>query len=114
MHEVERVTGQAAAQRVADHHLEVVQIEPAGETDELRVGVQADDAPVRADGGGEQLEDPAGAAAEVDRVLPWPHADPLEQGNGLRAQLLGLAAQPGALARAIAERVTGHRHDHLL
>ena len=70
-----------------------------------RVRVQADDAACRGHVPGQQVQNPARAAAKIDRGLPWPQANPVQQIGAVGGQLVSLALQPGALARAAAQRV---------
>ena len=59
--------------------------------------LQADDPARWCDSPGQQVQDPARPAAEVDRSLSGPQAHPVQQCRAVGGQFLGLALQPGAL-----------------
>jgi len=109
MHQVEPATGQAGVPRITFDHLDVGK--PAacgvlrGHRDVGWAGIHADDPSARRNGGRQQAEDSARAAAEIGRGLPRPQAGPGEQRLGFGSQFCGLAPQPGALLLTGAERV---------
>ncbi len=72
-----------------------------------RVGVQADDLAAGHDPAGQQVQDPARAAAQGGRALPRPQAHPVQQRLAVRRQLVGLLPQPRGLPRVLAQRVHG-------
>ena len=67
----------------------------AGQRDMSRVGVQPHHPPARRDRGGQQVEDPARAAAEIDGALPGFQADAAEQRDALGTKLAATGAAAG-------------------
>ena len=118
VHQVEGPARQAGAPGVGGQHLDVAQPALARRTRLAMatcagVGVQPDHAPARRDGGRQQVEDPARAAAEIDRAVPGPQPELASSSALSRAQLVGLAAQPGALGGVDAQRETHCVHQRL-
>src|ERR1700733_7845665 len=111
MYQVERAGRQPGAPGVGRNDLNVAEPAPRRELarhrDMSRISVHADDASPWRDPRGEQLDDAAGTTAEVDRAVPRPGANPVEQRGAGRPQLLGLALQPGAFSRIAAQRIRG-------
>jgi len=83
VHQIERVGGQPGAARVTDEDLDGRQ--PALGDELLRqrrvrgVGVDADHPPTGRDAIGEEVDDSAGTAAEVDGTPARTDSDPIEQ-----------------------------------
>jgi len=74
-----------------------------------RVGVQADNPACRCDPLGQQVQDAARAAAQIDHGLSRLQANPVQQVSAVGGQFVSLTLQPGALAWAAAQRVDGVR-----
>lgn len=63
------------------------------------VSVDSHHAPARRDPLGQELDDSARTTAEIDRALSPSQVDLVEEFGAVRAQLIGLAPQAGALRR---------------
>jgi hypothetical protein len=94
---------------VAGHDLDVAQgklrYELGGHGEVRWIGVNADDPPAWRHPVRQQPDDPARAAAEIDRTVAGPQANPIEQGCAVGRQLVGLTLQARTLTAATAERV---------
>jgi Phosphotransferase enzyme family len=83
----------AGHQRARSRRCRVLVVrELPGHGDVARVRVQPGYTAAGCDPLGEQVEDPARAAADIDRVLAWPKAHPVEQRGAVRA--LEVLARP--------------------
>src|SRR5262245_20626418 len=71
------------------------------------VSIDSHDASARRDPVGQELDDSARTAAQIDRASSRPQVDPVEEFGAVRTELIGLALQPGALRRIAAQRVDG-------
>jgi hypothetical protein len=69
------------------------------------ISVETDDPPAWRDPFGQQLDDAARSAAEVDRAATGTQVNPIQQIRAVRCQLVSLTLQASALAAAAAERI---------
>src|SRR5205823_11541987 len=79
--------------------------ELAGEGDVRGVDLQPGDPASRAHAACQQLEDPAGPAAQVGRGLSRAQARPVQERCAMTGQLRGLPPQPVTFRRAASQRV---------
>ena len=107
--EVERGWRQARTPGISFGNVRVGQpvliSELVGESDVGRVDVQPGRVAFRPYPLGQQVNDPAGAAPEINRVPPASDADPVQERCAVGPELFGLAPQPVAFGRAAPERV---------
>ena len=71
----------------------------------VRVEIEADNTPDRTNSGRKQFEDAAWPTAQIDRSPTLPNAGVIEQGRALRAEFLGLSAEPITLGPIGAEGI---------
>lgn len=113
MDEIERARLKAGVSRVAAHDLHVAQTLARDKfrchRHVRRVGVKPDNPPTRRHPLGQQIDDPARSAAEIDCAVARPQAHAVEQNRAIGRELLSLTLQAGALAAAAAQRVHGVR-----
>jgi hypothetical protein len=107
--EVEGVGLKSRVSRVCADDLDVAQT-PVGDQFEChshvdRIGVEPNNPPARRDPFGQQLDDAARSAADVDGTVAWTQAKPVEQGAAVGCELVGLPLQPCALGAVAAERI---------
>ena len=104
VHEVERGWRQARTPGISFGDVRVGQpmlvSERAGHSDVDRVNVQPGHMAVRPHPFGQQVNDPAGAASQVNRVPPALDADPVQKRGTVGTKLFGLAPQPVAFRGA--------------
>lgn len=102
--EVERGWRQARTPGISFGNVRVGQpmliSERAGQSDVGRVNVQPGHMAVRPHPLGQQVNDPAGAASQINRVPPALDADPIQECGTVGTKLFGLAPQPVAFRRA--------------
>jgi hypothetical protein len=91
------------------HHLYVRQAalcrELAGKGDVDRVDIQPNDPARRTDPVGQQIQDPAGPAAQVDDPPALGDPNPVQQQLAVTAQLAGLTLEPVTFLGTAAQRV---------
>ncbi len=113
VYQVKGVRWQSGPPGVCGHDLHAAQPPPGGELGGhggmRRVGVQADNPASRCDPLGQQVQDAARAAAQIDHGLSRLQANPVQQVSAVGGQFVSLTLQPGALAWAAAQRVDGVR-----
>jgi hypothetical protein len=100
---------EACSVGISLHHFHVRQAalsgELAGQGHISRFEVQADDPACRANPIGQQIQDPAGPAAQVDRPPSLGDPNPVQQQRAVVPQLRGLAPKPVPFRRTAAKRI---------
>ncbi len=113
VNQIERARFKVGVSRVAAYDLDVAQT-PArdkftGHRHVRRVGVKPDDPPARRHPLGQQIDDPARSAPDIDGAVPGAQTNPVKKHRAIGQELLSLTLQAGTLATAAAQRIDGVR-----